>query len=89
MNFRNEDSRNSVNAFILQMEVATIRDQYETDFSIWKREKETMYKLSEVEKENAIRQQCREERDRQIDSIVAKMDAESLNAQNEYETKIK
>lgn len=48
-----------------------------------------MYKLREVENANAIRQQCRLERDKQIDSIVAKVDAESMKIQQDYETKIR
>lgn len=48
-----------------------------------------MYKLREVENANTIRQQCRLERDKQIDSIVAKVDAESLKIQQDYETKIR
>lgn len=48
-----------------------------------------MYKLREVESANAIRQQCRLERDKQIDSIVAKVDAESLKIQQDYEAKIR
>ena len=55
---------------------------------IWKREHEAAYKLREVERENQIRQQCRVERDRQIDDIVAKVDAEALRNQQEHETKL-
>lgn len=72
-----------------QSEIASIREQFESDFAIWKREHETMYKLREVENANTIRQQCRLERDKQIDSIVAKVDAESLKIQQDYETKIR
>lgn len=72
-----------------QSELASIREQFESDFAIWKREQETMYKLREVEAANSIRQQCRMERDKQIDSIVAKVDAEALKTQQDYEAKLK
>lgn len=73
----------------MQSELASIREQYESDFAIWKREQETMYKLREVEMANSIRQQCRMERDKQIDSIVAKVDAEALKTQQDYEGKVR
>lgn len=38
---------------------------------------------------NSIRQQCRMERDKQIDSIVAKVDAEALKTQQDYEGKVR
>lgn len=72
-----------------QSELASIREQYESDFAIWKREQETMYKLREVEMANSIRQQCRMERDKQIDSIVAKVDAEALRTQQDHEVKLR
>lgn len=65
-----------------------MKDQFERDFIIWKREHESAMKLREAERENAIRQQCRQDRDRQIDSIVAKIDAESLKTQQEHEVKV-
>ncbi|XP_059608319.1 centrosomal protein of 131 kDa [Phlebotomus argentipes] len=71
-----------------QAELSSVRDQFERDFTIWKREHESAMKLREAERENAIRQQCRQDRDRQIDSIVAKIDAESLKTQQEHEVKI-
>lgn len=46
-------------------------------------------KLREVERENYIKQQSRIERDRQIDAIVAKVDAEALKNQQEHEMKIR
>lgn len=75
--------------FSFQAEIASIRDQFESDFAIWKREQETAYKLREVENANTIRQQCRLERDKQIDSIVAKVDAETLKIQADFEAKIR
>lgn len=66
----------------------SMRDQYEADFAIWKREHEASLKMREVERENTIRNQCRMERDRQIDGIVAKVDAEALKNQHEFEAKI-
>ncbi|CAM6032178.1 unnamed protein product, partial [Sphagnum compactum] len=62
-----------------------LEEQFETDFAVWKREYETTMKLRECERENYIRQQNRMERDRQIDSIVAKVDAEALKNQQEFE----
>lgn len=56
---------------------------------VWKREYETTMKMREVERENYIRQQARVERDRQIDSIVAKVDAEALKNQQEHEMKMR
>lgn len=75
--------------YYLQSEIASIREQFESDFAIWKREQETTYKLREVENANAVRQQCRLERDKQIDSIVAKVDAETLKIQQDFEAKIR
>lgn len=72
-----------------QMELNKIQEQYETDFKIWKRETETKMKLRETERENSIREQYRLERDRQIDAIVAKVDAESIKSQQDYEMKFK
>lgn len=72
-----------------QTEIASIREQFESEFAIWKREQETIFKLREVENGNAIRQQCRMERDKQIDSIVAKVDAEALKIQQDFESKIR
>ncbi|XP_055693677.1 centrosomal protein of 131 kDa [Lutzomyia longipalpis] len=71
-----------------QAELSSLRDQFERDFTIWKREHESALKLREAERENAIRQQCRQDRDRQIDAIVAKIDAESLKTQQEHEVKV-
>lgn len=72
-----------------QSELVSIREQYDTDFALWKREQETKYKLREVETANSIRQQCRIERDKQIDSIVAKVDAEALKTEQDYEGKLR
>lgn len=72
-----------------QMDLAKIQEQLETDFKIWKRESETKMKLRETERENSIREQFRSERDRQIDAIVAKVDAESIKNQQDYEMKFK
>lgn len=72
-----------------QMELSKITEQFETDFKIWKRESETKMKLRETERENSIREQYRLERDRQIDAIVAKVDAESIKSQQDYEIKFK
>ncbi|KAM7343644.1 centrosomal protein dilatory [Cochliomyia hominivorax] len=61
--------------------------QYEADFEIWKTEYENKCKVQQVEKENAIRQHYRNERDRQIDAIVQRMDTEALKNNEEFETK--
>lgn len=75
--------------FILpQSELSSLQDRFETDFAIWKREHESSYKRREVEREETIRQQCRMERDRQIDSIVARVDAEQIKNQQEFEMKM-
>lgn len=66
-----------------------LEEQFQADFGVWKREYETTMKLREVERENFIKQQSRIERDRQIDAIVAKVDAEALKNQQEHEMKIK
>lgn len=72
-----------------QSEIGSLREQFESDLAIWKREQETIYKLREVENANTIRQQCRLERDKQIDSIVAKVDAEALKIQQDFESKMR
>lgn len=72
-----------------QVEIASIREQFENNFAIWKREQESAYQLREVEMENAIRQQCRIDRDKQIDHIIAKVDAETLKNQQEFDLKIR
>lgn len=66
-----------------------MQEQYEADFKIWKREFETNIKLRETERENSIREQYRSERDRQIDAIIAKIDAESLKNQQDFDIKFK
>ena len=71
----------------MQIEVTKIQEQFEADFKIWKRECETKMKLRETERENSIREQYRMERDRQIDAIVAKVDAESIKNQQDYDSK--
>lgn len=67
----------------------SMRDQLEKDFAIWKGEFESAQKLREIEKENAIRTECRRERDAQIDSIVAKIDSEAQRHQQEYDLKMR
>lgn len=48
-----------------------------------------MMKLRETEREHAIRDQYKSERDRQIDVIVSKVDAETIKNQQDYDIKIK
>uniref|UniRef100_A0A0A1XT81 5-azacytidine-induced protein 1 n=1 Tax=Zeugodacus cucurbitae TaxID=28588 RepID=A0A0A1XT81_ZEUCU len=71
-----------------QNRINTIEKQYEADFELWKRDYENECKVSQVEKENAIRQHYRAERDRQIDAIVSRMDAEALKHADEHEAKL-
>lgn len=73
---------------MLQTDLASVREQFESDFLIWRREHEAASKLREVEKENVVRNQCRIERDKQIDDIIAKVDAEALKTQQDFESKI-
>lgn len=72
-----------------QIELNKIKEQFEADFKIWKREFETKMKMRESEKEGIIREQYRLERDKQIDSIVAKVDAESIKNQQDFDGKFK
>uniref|UniRef100_A0A0K8V8E0 5-azacytidine-induced protein 1 n=1 Tax=Bactrocera latifrons TaxID=174628 RepID=A0A0K8V8E0_BACLA len=71
-----------------QNRINTIEKQYEADFELWKRDYENECKVSQVEKENAIRQYYRAERDRQIDAIVSRMDSEALKHAEEHEAKL-
>ncbi|XP_014085665.2 centrosomal protein of 131 kDa [Bactrocera oleae] len=71
-----------------QNRINTIEKQYEADFELWKRDYENECKVSQVEKENAIRQHYRAERDRQIDAIVSRMDAEALKHAEEHDAKL-
>lgn len=66
-----------------------MQDQFESDFAIWKREHESAANLRQTVREDSIRQECRAERDRQIDAIVAKMDAESLENQRVLDEKLR
>lgn len=72
-----------------QNRLNTMEKQFEADFELWKKEYENNCKIQQAEKENIIRQHYRTERDRQIDTIVQKMDAEALKANEEYEMKIR
>lgn len=74
---------------LVQCELESISKQFESDFAIWKREHETAFKLRQIEEANSIRQQCRTERDKQIDSIVAKIDEETLLQKQDYEAKVR
>ncbi|XP_053964329.1 centrosomal protein of 131 kDa [Anastrepha ludens] len=71
-----------------QNRINTIEKQYEADFELWKRDYANECKMAQAEKENAIRQHYRAERDRQIDAIVSRMDAEALKNADEHETKL-
>ncbi|XP_073845616.1 centrosomal protein dilatory isoform X2 [Musca autumnalis] len=68
--------------------INTIEKQYEADFELWKKEYESNCKAQQAEKENSIRQHYRAERDRQIDAIVQRMDAEALKNNEEFENKM-
>lgn len=67
----------------------TMEKQYEADFEIWKTDYENKCKVQQVEKENSIRQHYRNERDRQIDAIVQRMDAEAVKNNEEFENKMR
>jgi 5-azacytidine-induced protein 1 len=72
-----------------QSEISKVKEQYEVDFKIWRQEFEKKMKIRESERENIVREQYRLERDKQIDDIVAKFDADSLKGQHEFEAKLK
>lgn len=72
-----------------QNRINTIEKQYEADFELWKQEYENSCKMKQSEKENTIRQHYRAERDRQIDAIVTRMDAEALKNAEEFEMKMR
>lgn len=74
--------------FFVQTDLSSVREQFESDFLIWRREHEAAFKIREVEKENTVRNQCRIDRDKQIDDIVAKVDSEALKTQKDFESKI-
>ncbi|XP_017045402.1 centrosomal protein of 131 kDa [Drosophila ficusphila] len=71
-----------------QNRVNTIEQQYRADFELWKAEHENRAKLAQAEKENAIRQHYRAERDRQLDELVVRMEADALQHGEEHEQKI-
>lgn len=69
--------------------INTIEKQYQADFELWKKDYESNCKMQHAEKENTIRQHYRAERDKQIDDIVQRMDAEAEKNKEEYENKIR
>ncbi|KAH8254369.1 hypothetical protein KR032_009690, partial [Drosophila birchii] len=71
-----------------QNRINTIEQQYQADFELWKTEHENKAKLAQAEKENAIRQHYRAERDRQLDELVVRMEADALQHGEEHEQKI-
>ncbi|KAL7736764.1 hypothetical protein ACLKA6_015615 [Drosophila palustris] len=71
-----------------QNRINTIEQQYLADFELWKTEYENKSKLAQAEKENAIRQHYRAERDRQLDELVVRMEAEALQNGEEHEQKM-
>ncbi|XP_065719115.2 centrosomal protein of 131 kDa isoform X2 [Drosophila suzukii] len=71
-----------------QNRINTIEQQYQADFELWKTEHENKTKLAQAEKENAIRQHYRAERDRQLDELVVRMEADALQQSEEHELKI-
>ncbi|XP_034478866.1 centrosomal protein of 131 kDa isoform X2 [Drosophila innubila] len=71
-----------------QNRINTIEQQYLADFELWKTEYENKCKLSQAEKENAIRQHYRAERDRQLDELVVRMEADALQSGEEHEQKM-
>ncbi|XP_017012476.3 centrosomal protein of 131 kDa [Drosophila takahashii] len=71
-----------------QNRINTIEQQYTADFELWKAEHENKAKLAQAEKENAIRQHYRAERDRQLDELVVRMEADALQHGEEHELKM-
>ncbi|XP_017066693.1 centrosomal protein of 131 kDa [Drosophila eugracilis] len=71
-----------------QNRINTIEQQYQADFELWKTEHENKAKLAQAEKENAIRQHYRAERDRQLDELVVRMEADALQHTEEHDLKI-
>ncbi|TDG45283.1 hypothetical protein AWZ03_008252, partial [Drosophila navojoa] len=71
-----------------QNRINTVEQQYLADFELWKTEFENKSKLALAEKENAIRQHYRAERDRQLDELVVRMEADALQSSEEHEQKI-
>ncbi|XP_062128411.1 centrosomal protein of 131 kDa isoform X1 [Drosophila sulfurigaster albostrigata] len=71
-----------------QNRINTIEQQYLADFELWKTEYENKCKLANAEKENAIRQHYRAERDRQLDELVVRMEADALQSGEEHEQKM-
>ncbi|KAH8270754.1 hypothetical protein KR018_000201 [Drosophila ironensis] len=68
--------------------INTVEQQYLADFELWKTEHDNKAKLAQAEKENAVRQHYRAERDRQLDELVARMDHEAAELAEEHEQKI-
>ncbi|XP_030381509.1 centrosomal protein of 131 kDa isoform X2 [Scaptodrosophila lebanonensis] len=71
-----------------QNRINTIEKQYLADFELWKNEYENNCKLAQAEKENSIRQHYRAERDRQLDELVVRMEADALQIDEEHEQKL-
>ncbi|KAH8345493.1 hypothetical protein KR084_005222, partial [Drosophila pseudotakahashii] len=71
-----------------QNRINTIEQQYTADFELWKAEHENKAKLAQAEKENSIRQHYRAERDRQLDELVVRMEADALQHGEEHELKM-
>lgn len=71
-----------------QNRINTIEQQYLADFELWKSEHENKTKLAQAEKENAIRQHYRAERDRQLDELVVRMEADALQHGEEHDQKM-
>ncbi|KAH8297358.1 hypothetical protein KR044_010748, partial [Drosophila immigrans] len=71
-----------------QNRINTIEQQYLADFELWKTEYENKCKLAQAEKENAIRQHYRAERDRQLDELVVRMEADALQSGEEHDQKM-
>lgn len=72
-----------------QNDIKLRQSQFENDFTIWKKEYENDLKIRQSQKENTLREQFRLDRDRQIDSIIAKVDVESLKNQQDYDIKFR
>ena len=73
---------------VQQSELAKLRQTYDVEYSIWRQEHEHHTKRREAEKEIAIRNKYREERDTEIDKVVNRFDADALQAQQDFDNKI-
>lgn len=68
-----------------QNELKNIRETYESEKTKWIKHQTTAL----AEKENAIKEMCKKERDKHIELVVQKLENEASERENTSETKIK